>query len=226
MLKKTSILNKRSFIEGNVNLPIKVKNNYHESHLLKSKMVTKYDNFTFGDSIGAVINTEADIKKSQEIHQTIKCAENQAALKILKSVKKTFKMALKHYCVSDVINETDKTVTVIFLPITTSHTTLSCGIQKFEKIHTYSNEFKDFYITRLLFQKTMTRSNYNAWLNSTGYNFKGDVKARQIIFDCIQKDLDLNEYSILKDSDIMEPNPEFFSKELPLIKYKFTDLEI
>jgi hypothetical protein len=49
---------------------------------------------------------------------------------------------------------------------------------------------------------------------------------RKAIFNEIQKDLDKNHYSLLKDSDLIEPNTEFFSKDLPLVKFKFTDLEL
>jgi hypothetical protein len=42
----------------------------------------------------------------------------------------------------------------------------------------------------------------------------------------VQKDLGDNYYSLLKDSDLIEPNEDFLSKELPLVKFKFTDLEL
>ena len=42
----------------------------------------------------------------------------------------------------------------------------------------------------------------------------------------VQKDLEVNQYSILKDTDIIQPKVEFFSKELPLTKFKFTDFEV
>ena len=63
------------------------------------------------------------------------------------------------------------------------------------------------------------------WVNSTEYKYKGDVNVRKIIFEKIQKDLDNNQYSVLKDSDILEPNTVAFTKELPLMKFKFTELE-
>jgi hypothetical protein len=87
----------------------------------------------------------------------------------------------------------------------------------------YINEVNNFYITRLLFQKTMDWSDYNNWVNSIKY--EGDKNARKIIFNEIQKDLDTNKYSILKDTDILDLNTEIFTKELPLIKYKFTDFD-
>ena len=68
----------------------------------------------------------------------------------------------------------------------------------------HSNEINNFYITRLLFQKTMYRLDYDNWVNSTEYKYKGDVNVRKIIFEKIQKDLDNNQYSVLKDSDILD----------------------
>jgi hypothetical protein len=58
-------------------------------------------------------------------------------------------------------NEQEKTVTIIFLPISTSDKKLLCGIHKFNKIFVYSNEIKNYYTSRILFQKTMTRIEYN-----------------------------------------------------------------
>jgi hypothetical protein len=71
----------------------------------------------------------------------------------------------------------------------------------------------------------MTRIEYNKWIDETNtkYQFKSDINARKIIFAEVQKDLEENNYSILKDTDLIEFNVEFFTKELPLIKFKFTD---
>jgi hypothetical protein len=77
----------------------------------------------------------------------------------------TFKQALKHDCFSDIIssNNIDKTVTIAFLPISTSNNKVICGTQKFNKIYININlkGYKDFYITRLLFHKTMSVNDYN-----------------------------------------------------------------
>src|ERR1700761_2106994 len=98
-----------------------------------------------------------NIKKSEEIKQSITDATVKPDINIAYNrAFNTFKMALKHYCFYDFIDKKTEEVTIIFLPISTSNNRLLCGIQRFEKIHTYSNELKSFYITRLLFQKTMT----------------------------------------------------------------------
>jgi len=77
----------------------------------------------------------------------------------------TFKQALEHDCFHDIISrsEIDGTVTVAFLPISTSDNIVPCGIQSFNKIHVNINlrGYKTFYITRLLFHKTMPVDEYN-----------------------------------------------------------------
>ena len=234
MFKKSSILNNNKSLKDNLSTQISIKSNFHETPLLKAKVETSHDKITFGSFNKAgkeTLWTSAtqqkiipdNIKKSEEIKQSITDATVKPDINIAYNrAFNTFKMALKHYCFYDFIDKKTEEVTIIFLPISTSNNRLLCGIQRFEKIHTYSNELKSFYITRLLFQKTMTWSDYNIWVNKTK---EGDAKVRKIIFDCVQQDLDNNSYSILKDTDILQPNIEFFSKELPLIKYKFTDLE-
>lgn len=148
---------------------------------------------------------------------------------ILNSYLNTFKQALRHDCFSDIIlsNEIEKTVTVAFLPISTSYNKVPCGIQHFNKIHVKINlkGYKTFYITRLLFHKTMTIDEYNKWILESQQWYQ-DTKLRTAIFNEIQKDLENNSYSLLKDSDLINPNVEFLNKELPLVKFKFTDLEL
>jgi hypothetical protein len=50
------------------------------------------------------------------------------------------------------------------------------------------------------------------------------MQLRRQLFNEIQKDLSFNEYSLLRDEDLLNPKVEFFTKDLPLIKFKFTDL--
>lgn len=100
-----------------------------------------------------------------------------------------------------------------------------CGIQKFDKIHLFTNGLKDFYLTRILFQKTMSRENFIKW-ELESKNWYQDFKFRKKLFNEVQKDLEVNQYSILRDTDIIQPKVEFFSKELPLTKFKFTDFEV
>jgi hypothetical protein len=77
----------------------------------------------------------------------------------------TYEMALQHDCFYDIISrdEVAKIVTVAFLPFSTSNNIVICGLQKFQKIHINTNikGFKDIYITRLLFHKTMTEKDYD-----------------------------------------------------------------
>jgi len=241
--KKSEIKKSRSFEELPVQKDIICKNQYHTSHITLAKMSTKYDvlmynnigkatNSIFNENINsAMFNT----KKGEEIAKLVQANKNTTKTfdfiiqNSFIKLKKVFKMALKHYCFYDIIsrNEIDKTVTIAFLPISTSNNTVPCGIQSFNKIHVNIKlkDYKTFYITRLLFHKTMTVDEYNQWVldSNTWYQ---DLKLRTAIFNEIQKDLDNNSYSLLKYSDLIEPNVEFFSKELPLVKFKFTELEL
>jgi hypothetical protein len=134
----------------------KLFNEYHQTSFAKAKFMTNYD-VGFQQKIGPKSNLKYpvyDIKKGQEIESLIKNSINVE--KALKSSKETFKMALRHYSIHDIVDEQKDQVTIIFLPITTSSNRVSCGIQKFDKIHLYNNGVKDFYLTRVLFQKTMT----------------------------------------------------------------------
>ena len=190
---------------------------YHATNTQLAKSTSRWD----VPSIGK-FNNDAMVSYSKNLLDlSIKNSYDQSVI--------TFKKALQHDCFHDVIsrNKADKTVTVAFLPISTSEYKLSCGIQKFNKIHVNINlkGYKTFYITRLLFHKTMTVYDYNKWVLESQKWYQ-DKKLRKAIFNEIQKDLEDNSYSLLKDSDLIEPNTEFFSKELPLVKFKFTDLEL
>lgn len=121
----------------------------------------------------------------------------------------TFKEALKHDCFYDIINQNNETVTIAFLPISTSENKVSCGLQKFNKIHLLTNYNKKFYITRILFHKTMTKEEFEKWEANSKLWYQ---------------DLTNNNYSLLKDTDLVKSNLGFFTKELPLVKFKFTDL--
>ena len=137
----------------------------------------------------------------------------------------TFRKALEHDCFYDIISKNDNgTLTIAFLPFSTSQNEVLCGLQRFDKIHLLSNYNKKFYITRILFHKIMTKAEFEKW-ETESKRWYQDLKLRKIIFDEVQKDLDANKYSLLKDTDLVKSNLEFFSKELPLVKFKFTDLE-
>ena len=210
----------------------KIFNGYHQTGFVKSTLTTTYDlgaGENVYSSIGFVKNMTLfsfDIKKGEIIENLIKDSILINVKKSLNTSTKTYKRALHHYCISDIVDQKEDKVTIIFLPISTSESKVLCGIQKFDKIHLYNNGIIEFYITRLLFQKTMTGNDHYKWLNDTKYKYEGDINARKIIFENIQKDLDENHYSILKDSDLIQPKVEFFSKKLPFTKFKFTDLEL
>jgi hypothetical protein len=72
----------------------------------------------------------------------------------------------------------------------------------------------------------MTKQQFVEWENDQKFKYEGDKNARKLIFNEIQEDLDKNHYSLLKDSDLTKLNTEFFTKELPLVKFRFTDLEL
>ena len=232
LIKSVSDRAKKSKSFDELNVP---KNKlYHESNVLKSHFTANYDYKTL-NKIGALDkNTNIEIiemKHLEDEHKKVseieKLIQEASPLKAWTSSKYTFKRALLHRNIHDIIleNEQEKTVTIIFLPISTSKKKILCGIQQFKKNFVYSNNIKNFYTSRILFQKTMTRIEYNKWIDETNtkYQFESDINARKIIFNEVQKDLEENNYSILKDTDLIEFNVEFFTKELPLIKFKFTD---
>jgi hypothetical protein len=138
----------------------------------------------------------------------------------------TYKKALEHDCFNDIISrdEADKTVIIAFLPFSTSNNEILCVIQKFDKIHLLKNGLKNFYITRIIFHQTITEDNFIKWEKTSKLRYQ-DIKFRKSLFYEIQKDLENNHYSVLKDSDFAELNIEFFNKELPLIKFKFINFE-
>ena len=183
-------------------------NKYHATNRLEAQASRSYDFATL-----AKFNEEAALKAKID--------------KYVKEAFYLFKNSLTHFCFHDIIssNEEESTVTIIFLPISTSEATVPCGLQNFEKIHLnhYIKGFKNIYITRLLFQMTMTKREYKKW--SSEYRYQ-NIKAKKAIFNEVQKDLENNHYSLLKDSDLLESNVEFFSKELPIVKFKFTDLDL
>jgi len=236
--KKVEIKKSRSFEELQV-LDIICKNQYHTSHITLAKMSIKYDvltynkvsNSIFNENINSVIlNTKKDeeiaklVQTNKNITKTFDFIIHNSFIKL----KKVFKMSLKHYCFYDIIakNDIENTVTIAFLPISTSDNIISCGTQKFNKVFVYSNGSIDIYITRLLFHKTMTKQEFYEWENDIKNKYEGDTNVRKLIFNEIQKDLDKNSYSLLKDSDLINPNTELLSKELPLVKFKFTELEL
>ena len=75
--------------------------------------------------------------------------------KSLNTSIKTYKKALHHECISDVVYKNDK-VTIIFIPISTSSNKVLCGIQKFDKIHLFTKWFK-----RFLYYKNIISKNYD-----------------------------------------------------------------
>jgi len=69
----------------------------------------------------------------------------------------------------------------------------------------------------------MTKEEFIQWESNATSRLK-DIKLRKQLFNEIQKDLDKHDYSVLKDEDILNPKVDFFTKELPRIKFQFTDL--
>lgn len=237
MLKKVTELKRSRSLEENLLTQSTIKSNFHDDTLLKARFETCHDLITHDQitrrKFDLIANTDFEnklslsaknIKKGQEIEQVIKESQQLILQKSINLASITFGRALRHYCFYDIINEDKDKITIIFLPITTSDKKILCGIQKFDKVLMYSNEVNNFYITRLLFQKTMNRSDYDQWVTSTN-KYEGNINVRKIIFNKIQKDLDINQYSVIKDTDILDSTSDTFTKELPLIKFKFTDLE-
>jgi hypothetical protein len=184
---------------------------YHSTSKLNAQYMTCYNYSAKGKLLSSMNNKSSDNIKKDETNQLLLDVQNDTRKFVVKSkFIEIFRRAEDHHCIYDVLTQDQNTVTIIFLPISTSPKRISCGSQKFYKIQTYSNGLKTFYTTRLLFQKTMSKDTYNEWIiENANYEDKGDKNARKIIFNEIQKDLDTNKYSILKDTDIKDFNVEF-----------------
>lgn len=192
---------------------------YHATNIQLSNSNPKWDSHTSNQIKNLIAVTSLHNNK-----------DLTSVKEIFLSYLNTFDRALHHDCFNDVIlrNEAENKVTVAFLPISTSNNIVFCGAQKFNKIYINLKGYKTFYITRLLFHKTMTVEEYNKWVKDSQKWYQ-DPKLRKAIFNEVQKDLDKNSYSLLKDSDLIQPNMpniDFCTKELPLVKFKFTDLEL
>jgi len=52
------------------------------------------------------------------------------------------------------------------------------------------------------------------------------MKFRKNLFNEIQKDLNQNPYSLLKEENLLNFNLQFFTNELPKISFKFSELVV
>jgi len=152
---------------------------YHATNIQLSHSNSKWDSNTL-DKVEGVIGSQDNfillnsnkMAKQKQYNKYIAIKKNDSNQLLVHNALNqsliTFKKALKHDCFHDIIlkNEVDKTVTVAFLPISTSDNIVPCGIQSFNKIHVNINlrGYKTFYITRLLFHKTMPVDEYNKWV--------------------------------------------------------------
>jgi hypothetical protein len=225
MLKKN-----KSFENYQIKKDLPYKNQFHNSTALLAKSTAEWNHACINTKAAEITINNNKINLLRSEAGKIQDIEKITALALIKQkleYQKTFKQALAHDCFYDIIssNEEKETVTVAFLPISTSDAEVSCGVQQFEKIHLNHNikGFKNIYITRILFHITMAKSDFIKW--SSEYRYQ-NINVKKAIFDKVQKDLENNHYSLLKDSDLLDSNVTFFSKELPLVKFKFTDLEL
>jgi len=229
MLKKSKSL---EVIQEVIPKVLVTSNSYHGTGNFLANTTSQWNHKIINKFNTKIIESKIDllnlsIKKSKDIEHTIEESKIIIELKAKKSYDtstKTFREALKHDCFYDVISQKDGNVTITFLPFSTSNNIVPCGLQKFDKIHLFTNGLKKFYITRILFNVTMTKTEFIAWEANSKLWYQ-DKNFRKSLFNEIQKDLDINSYSILKDTDIENPTVEFFNKELPFMKFKFTDFE-
>ena len=127
----------------------------------------------------------------------------------------TFLWGLKNPCLHDIISENDNKLKIIFLPITTSPSKIEYGngIQTFDTILVFSSdEFKKIHNSNSIL---LSEENYLDWVKNKD---QVDQIVSKMIFNKVQQDLEEHNYSILKDTDFVELNLEFFTKELPCIK--------
>ena len=151
--------------------------NYHESKAVLALSTSKWDNITPDKLLNNIFNNGIILNKNfnnkeLKIAELIKYSKEVENKKLLAEyvffeLFETYKMALKHDCFHDVISKNENgTLTIAFLPITTSENPIYCGIQKFGKIHINSNikGYKTIYISRVLYHKTMSVEDYNKWV--------------------------------------------------------------
>jgi hypothetical protein len=132
--------------------------------------IKQYKDTAFNDKINF---ENQNIKKGEEIELVIKNSTQIEQKEVDSNVnleltgknshitsQKAFNKALEHDCFYDIIKEDDKNVTIAFLPFSTSTEKVLCGLEKFDKVHLLTNGLKNFYITRILFHKTITKEEF------------------------------------------------------------------
>ena len=220
---------------------IKTKH-FHESKILKAKVTAIWDYNTMSRniisnkqkvSLNKKLDFSNEIRLNGEYIEKIKkeaeksnAVLNEIAKKSYMISKETYYMSLRHDCFYDVIDIKEGIYTVAYVPFSTSKNIVFCGIQQFDKIAISSsfNKYINFYTIRIIFHKKMTEKEFLKWEADRKSRYQ-DMQLRKMLFNNIQKDLEENNYSLLREEDLHESNIEFFTKELPLIKFKFTNFE-
>lgn len=71
----------------------------------------------------------------------------------------------------------------------------------------------------------MTKKEFVKWESESKLWYQ-DMKFRKNLFNEIQKDLNQNPYSLLKEENLLNFNLQFFTNELPKISFKFSELVV
>ncbi len=71
----------------------------------------------------------------------------------------------------------------------------------------------------------MTKKEFVKWESESKLWYQ-DMKFRKKLFNEIQKDLNQNSYSLLKEEYLLNFNLQFFTNELPKISFKFSELVV
>jgi hypothetical protein len=101
-----------------------------------------------------------NLKKNIYLREVEKATLVDKQRKIFNSWQSTLNRASIH----EIISETSNSVTIRILPLTTSPKILKCGFSNFEKLPMYKSVLDNepsIYITRILFDVTMTHEQYN-----------------------------------------------------------------
>lgn len=135
----------------------KIKQYKDKDTAFNDKIIFENQNIKKGEEIELVIKNSTQIEQKEvNLNANLELTGKNSHI----ISQKAFSKALEHDCFYDVIKEDEKFITIAFLPFSTSPEKVLCGLERFDKVHLLTNGLKSFYITRILFHKTMTKKEF------------------------------------------------------------------